>query len=122
MCQAWLFLFCFGLNGLYEEILFFVFTYKKTKKKLGRRRRARPVSFKIVSDVETVIRGSGVEKPFETAIRGDRDTRTTRHCLSLSVSTFFFFSFLSFSSDWNERGEEFKHYFFLSHKMKGKNK
>jgi hypothetical protein len=33
MCQAWLFLFCFGLNGLYEEILFFVFTYKQNKKK-----------------------------------------------------------------------------------------
>ncbi len=82
-------------------------------KKLGRRRRARPVSFEIVSDVETVIRGSGVEKPFETAIRGDRDTRTTqRHCLALSVSTFFFFSFF-FPSDWNERGEEFKHYFFF---------
>jgi hypothetical protein len=103
MCQAWLFLFCFGLNGLYEEILFFVFTYKKTKKKLGRRRRARPVSFKIVSDVETVIRGSGVEKPFETAIRGDRDTRTTqRHCLSLSVSTFF----LSFSLQIGMKGEK----------------
>jgi hypothetical protein len=32
MCQAWLFLFCFRLNGLYEEILFFVFTYKQNKK------------------------------------------------------------------------------------------